>query len=83
MFIPRGWRTPIHYYFVFNDKYKGTYPEIAKLLLNFRKWYSNITFDIMLTKAEDIFMGLREDGIIDIIGNIPDPMRMVQLLIIL
>jgi predicted transcriptional regulator len=69
--------TPIqHYYFVVNDKYKGTYPDIEKAIAALRQLYGEITFDIMLAKGiEDIFMGLAEDAVIDIIGNIPEPMK--------
>lgn len=69
--------TPIqHYYFVINDKYKGTYPDIEKAIAELRKQYGEITFGIMLAKdVEAIFMGLQEDGMTDIIGSIPDPMK--------
>lgn len=69
--------TPIqHYYFVVNDKYKGIYPDIEKAIAALRKRYSDITFDIMLANGiENIFIELKEDSITDIIGGIPDPMK--------
>jgi hypothetical protein len=69
--------TPIqHYYFVLNDKYKGTYPDIEKAIAALRQQYSDITFGIVLAKdVEAIFMELEEDGMSDIIGNIPNPLK--------
>jgi hypothetical protein len=67
--------TPIKFfYYVVNDKYKGAYASLFEELQKIRNQYPGITVDSILSKnLEDIFMGLSEDSITDIIGIIPAP----------
>lgn len=64
------------YFFVLNDKYKGTYPEIEKGLASLEQKHKEIKCNPFLTKdLEDVFINLPKDKIIDIIGIIPDPLK--------
>ena len=58
------------FYFVTNDKYKGIYPSVHKLLSEISKKY-NIIADIILCKdIEDIFLNLEDESIFEILGGI-------------
>ena len=64
------------YYFVINDKYKGTYPEIEKGLALLEQKHPGIRCNPFLAKdVEDVFINLQEHKIIDIVGFIPDPLK--------
>jgi hypothetical protein len=67
--------TPISFfYYVVNDKYKGAYASLYEELQKIRKQYPEITANSFLSKnLEDIFMGLNETSMTDIIGIIPAP----------
>jgi len=61
-----------HFYFVFNDKYHGAYPEIYTTLANLKKKYNLEVCDVFLScELEDVFMGLPEDSIASICGYYP------------
>lgn len=70
-----GQVSPIReYFFVVNDKYKGTYPEIERGLAELEQRHSGIRCNPFLVKdLEDVFLKLPEDKIVDIIGFIPNP----------
>lgn len=60
--------------FVMNDKYKGAPPQVHKKMLELKKEYSLIDFNIMtVNNLEDIFMNLSEDSVMDIIGCFANP----------
>jgi hypothetical protein len=67
--------TPIRFFFyVVNDKYKGAYPSLYAELQKIRGQYIDVTVNPFLSKdLEDIFLGLDEDSVTDIIGIIPSP----------
>ena len=67
--------TPINFfYYVVNDKYKGAYPSLYAELQKIRDQYVDVTVNPFLSKdLEDIFLGLNENNITDIIGIIPSP----------
>ncbi|GHT37176.1 hypothetical protein FACS189435_1620 [Bacteroidia bacterium] len=67
--------TPIRFFFyVVNDKYKGAYPSLYAELQKIRGQYADVTVIPFLSKdLEDIFLGLDEDSVTDIIGIIPSP----------
>lgn len=61
------------FYFVLNDKYKGAYPEIEKELSLIETNNTGIKCAPLLCKdIEDIFLGLKDSDIMDIVGCIPD-----------
>ena len=70
------WNTisPIkEFFYVLNDKYKGTYPTLHEELSKLRTQYQNISFSTFLPKdLEDIFINLDGDKIISVIGGIPN-----------
>ena len=58
------------FYFVMNDKYKGAYPTINVKILEVGKKY-NITAKLLLaSQIENIFFQLKDEEIIEILGNI-------------
>ncbi|BCO21043.1 hypothetical protein KUC3_39000 [Alteromonas sp. KC3] len=62
------------FYFVFNDKYHGAYPEIYTTLNSVKKKYNLEVCDVFLSsELEDIFIGLSEDNIASICGYYPKP----------
>ncbi|MDR0573414.1 MAG: hypothetical protein LBG96_05195 [Tannerella sp.] len=67
--------TPIKsFVYVVNDKYKGTYPSLYAELQKIRSQYVDVIVNPFLSKdLEDIFLGLDENSVIDIIGIIPSP----------
>lgn len=63
-----------HFYFVFNDKYHGAYPEIYTTLNSVKSKYNLEVCDVFLSsELEDIFMALPEDNIAAICGYYPKP----------
>ncbi|WP_145981865.1 hypothetical protein [Shewanella benthica] len=61
-----------HFYFVFNDKYHGAYPEIYTTLHSLKNKYDLQVCDVFLSsELEDVFMELDEDGIASICGYYP------------
>lgn len=67
--------TPVkEFYFVFNDKYKGTFPSIEKDLSTLKQTYHLKQCASFLSKhLEDNFFSLADDEIISIVGHIPNP----------
>jgi hypothetical protein len=67
--------TPIkRFFYVVNDKYKGVYASLYEELQKIRNQYTGIVADSFLSKnLEDIFLGLNETAIDNIIGIIPSP----------
>lgn len=62
------------FYFVFNDKYHGAYPEIYTTLNRLRTQYNLDVCDVFLSsELEDVFMELPEDNIAEICGYYPKP----------
>lgn len=62
----------IYFYFVFNDKYHGAYPEIYTKLNSLKSKYNLKLCDVFLSpELEDIFMELPEDSIAAICGYYP------------
>lgn len=62
------------YHFVFNDKYKGPYPEVEKSLKNIKTENKLKKADVFLAKhLEDVLFRLDDDVIQSIIGFIPNP----------
>ncbi len=62
------------FYFVVNDEYKGTFPEIEDLLLSIKNDHHLDGCGSFLAKnLEDELFGLPDDEIFSIIGFIPDP----------
>lgn len=62
------------YYFVINDRYKGVAPEIHQELLCLSSKYPEINFHFFLAKdLEDTFLALDMDGIVSVVGFLPDP----------
>lgn len=63
-----------HFYFVFNDKYHGAYPEIYTTLNNVKHKHNLDVCDVFLSsELEDIFMELPADSIASICGYYPKP----------
>ncbi|CUB04065.1 ABC-three component system protein [Marinomonas fungiae] len=63
-----------HFYFVFNDKYHGAYPEIYTTLNSVKNKYGLDICDVFLSSdLEDVFMELPEDSIASICGYYPKP----------
>lgn len=61
------------FFYVLNDKYKGTFPTLHEELSKLGNKYENISFSTFLPKdLEDIFLNLDEDKIMSIIGGIPN-----------
>jgi hypothetical protein len=61
------------FFYVLNDKYKGTFPTLHEELSKLSNKYENISFSTFLPKdLEDIFLNLDEDKIMSIIGGIPN-----------
>ncbi len=61
-----------HFYFVFNDKYHGAYPEIYTTLNSLKNNYNLEVCDVFLSsELEDVFMELPEDSIASICGYYP------------
>ena len=61
------------YCFVINDKYKGVAPELHQELFRLSKEYPEINFDFFLAKdLEDVFLSLDMDGVISVVGFLPD-----------
>jgi hypothetical protein len=60
------------FYFVFNDKYHGAYPDIYTTLHNLQSQYDLSVCDVFLSSdLEDIFMELDADSIASICGYYP------------
>jgi len=60
--------------FVFNDKYKGTFPTIEAVLLELKPKYSLRECGCFLAKhLEDTLFALADDQIFTVTGCIPDP----------
>lgn len=63
-----------HFYFVFNDKYHGAYPEIYTALHSLKNKYNLQVCEVFLSsELEDLFMELDEDSIASICGYYPKP----------
>tara|TARA_R110000764_G_scaffold88571_1_gene169699 strand:- start:2088 stop:3080 length:993 start_codon:yes stop_codon:yes gene_type:complete len=63
-----------NFYFVFNDKYHGAYPEIYTTLNSVKNNYNLEVCDVFLSsELEDVFMELAEDNISSICGYYPKP----------
>jgi hypothetical protein len=61
-----------HFYFVFNDKYHGAYPEIYTTLSRLKNQYGLQVCDVLLSsELEDVFIELEEDSIASICGYYP------------
>jgi hypothetical protein len=61
------------YFFVINDKYKGVYPDIHQELLTLGNNNPGIEFNLFLPKdLEVIFLNLKDDDMVSIVGIIPD-----------
>lgn len=62
------------YYFVFNDKYKGAFPEIEKVLSEIKRDNTELTScePFYAQHLEKKFFNLEENDMIEIIGYIPD-----------
>jgi len=61
-----------HFYFVFNDKYHGAYPEVYTTLNSLKSQYDLHVCDVLLSsELEDVFMELDEDSIASICGYYP------------
>lgn len=61
-----------HFYFVFNDKYHGAYPEVYTTLNSLKNEYKLEVCDVFLaSELEDVFMELPEDSISSICGYYP------------
>jgi hypothetical protein len=61
-----------YFYFVFNDKYHGAYPEIYTTLNRLKNQYGLQVCGVLLSsELEDIFMKLDEDSIASICGYYP------------
>lgn len=83
--LKKSWNhaSPIRAYsFVFNDKYEGVFPDIAKALLGIEKKKSNAGITCRPFTAallEDDYMALSGDGIQSVLGAlIPDPARIIK-----
>ncbi|MDP8240405.1 MAG: hypothetical protein P9X24_15045 [Candidatus Hatepunaea meridiana] len=62
------------YYFVFNDKFMGSFPEIEKTLVEIKNDHNLITSEVFLAKdLENCLFNLSDDQIISVVGDIPDP----------
>ena len=60
--------------FVFNDKYKGSFPEIEEAIAAIDKKHNLDACSTFLSShLEDTLFGLADDQILAIVGNIPDP----------
>src|ERR1035437_8118365 len=66
--------TPIkEFYFAFNDEYRGAYPDLLHAIASMQSDNPTIKVNLFLPKdLEDIFLGLSEEKIQDIIGYIPE-----------
>jgi len=63
-----------HFYFVFNDKYHGAYPEIYTTLNSVKSKHNLEVCDVFLaSELEDIFIELSDDDIASICGYYPKP----------
>ena len=58
------------YNFVMNDKYKGAYPTINAKVLEMGKKYNITTKLLLASQLESIFFQLKDEDIIEILGNI-------------
>lgn len=68
------------FYFVFNDKYKGSFPTIEEDLKSIKDEHNLDNAGVFISKhLEDHLFALPEDQIITIIGYIPDPSKIVLL----
>jgi hypothetical protein len=68
------------FFFVMNDKYKGTFPTIEADLAEIKTTHSLEGCGTFLAKdLEDALLGLKDDEIISIVGFIPHPDRLSQL----
>ncbi len=70
-------KQPIHAFsFVFNDKYKGTFPGIEAVLLELKSKHGLRECGCFLAKhLEDTLFLLTDDQIFTVTGNIPDPAK--------
>lgn len=63
------------YYFVVNDRYKGVFPTLHMKAREIET-NNNVKTEILLAKnLEDIFMELPEDRLLDIVGFIPNGLK--------
>ena len=68
------------YSFVFNDKYQGTFAAIAQSLADIEKNHPTITCRPLTTgNLEDIFLSLPASEMINVVGMLPDPSRIVSI----
>lgn len=75
-----GFCSPKEYFFVFNDKYKGSFFQVEKTLSELKSTHSLNECQVYLSKnLEQEFMILPEDLMAMIIGGIPEPESMSQL----
>lgn len=58
------------YNFVMNDKYKGAYPMINAKILEVGKKYNITTKLLLASQLENIFFQLKDEEIVEILGNI-------------
>lgn len=62
------------FFFVFNDEYRGGYPELHHTIASMQQANPDIKIGLFLPKdLEDIFLNLSEEKICDVIDYIPDP----------
>lgn len=62
------------YRFVFNDKYKGSFPAIEETLAEIKTEYKLEISEVFLAKhIEDVLFSLAADKILTVVGFIPDP----------
>jgi hypothetical protein len=64
---------PKEYYFVFNDKYKGSYPEIEKDMSEIQKKHDLLKCEVFLTKnlEDTCFSRLDDSQLVQVIGFTP------------
>jgi len=68
------------YTFAYNDKYEGTFPDIAKALEEIGKANQGVTCRVFTAShLEDEFLSLPPGKLDEIIGLLPDPTRIVQI----
>jgi hypothetical protein len=75
--LKRYWGTisPVReFYFVLNDKYKGTFPDIEKHLISIKNDHHLDNCTSFLAKnLEDELFALQDDEIFSIVGYVPNP----------
>lgn len=68
------------FYFAYNDKYKGAYPDIEKALADIRLTHSLDRAGLFRAKdLEDIFINLPKQHIIEVVGLLPNPFSITSI----